>query len=66
MDDGIISGTISSPIKDSEAKALPYLQACIKEGLRLFPPTSALLSKRVPPGGDTLNGVFLPGGTDIG
>lgn len=57
---------ISSPIKDSEARALPYLQACIKEGLRLFPPVTGLFDKIVPPEGDTFNDLFLPGGTEIG
>ena len=66
IDEAVNNSRISNPIKDSEARALPYLQACIKEGLRIFPPTVGLLSKRVPPEGDTLNGVFLPGGTDIG
>lgn len=61
-----MKGCISNPIQDSEAKALPYLQACIKEGLRLHPPTTALLNKTVPTEGDHLNGVFLPGGTEIG
>ena len=45
---------------------MPYLQAVIKEGLRIFPPAVGLVSKDVPPGGDTFNGVFLPEGTKIG
>jgi cytochrome P450 len=56
----------SSPIKESEAKTMPYLQAIIKEGLRLWPPVTGLSSKTVPPGGDTFNGIFIPGGTDVG
>jgi cytochrome P450 len=60
------SANISSPIKDSEARNLPYLQAVIKEGLRVFPPIPGLLSKEVPPEGDTINGKFVPGGTKIG
>jgi cytochrome P450 len=66
LNDGIKSGRISSPIKDSEAKQLPYLQACIKEALRLWPPITGLLQKVVPPEGDTFNGTFIPGGTFIG
>lgn len=58
---------ISSPIiTDAEARKLPYLQAIIKEGLRIWPPIAALLSKEVPAGGDVLNGLFVPGGTRIG
>ena len=60
------NGSISSPIQDSEARELPYLQACIKEGLRFFPPVTGLFDMVVPPEGDTFNGVFLPGGTEIG
>jgi cytochrome P450 len=60
------SAPISSPIQDSEARKLPYLQAVIKEGLRIFPPVVGLLSKEVPPGGDVINNKFVPGGTKIG
>lgn len=53
-------------IKDAEAKKMPYLQAVIKEGLRIFPPVTGLMSKMVPPGGDTYDGMFIPEGTQIG
>jgi cytochrome P450 len=62
----ISSSTLSSPISDAEAKKLPYLQAVIKEGLRIYPPVAGLMAKKVPPGGDTINGMFVPGGTQIG
>ena len=62
----IATSAISSPIRDAEAQRLPYLQTVIKEGLRIHPPLAVLMSKEVPPGGDTLNGVFVPGGTKIG
>ncbi|CRG91690.1 Alpha-galactosidase 3 [Talaromyces islandicus] len=57
---------VSSPIRDSEARALPYLQAIIKEGLRIWPPVVGLMAKEVPPEGDTIDGKFIPGGTNIG
>lgn len=66
IDAGIASGAISSPIKDSEARKLPYLQACIKEGLRIWPPVTGVMTKTVPEGGDTLDGYFVPGGTEVG
>lgn len=53
-------------ITDTEARAMPYLQAVIKEGLRIFPPVVGLMAKEVPQGGDTFKGVFLPGGTKVG
>ncbi|OCL11726.1 cytochrome P450 [Glonium stellatum] len=65
-DDGIRTGRISSPIRNSEARQLQYLQACIKEALRLWPPITGLLQKVVPPEGDTIDGKFVPGGTFIG
>jgi cytochrome P450 len=60
-------GLISNPvITFEEAKALPYLQACVKEGLRIWPPVMGLMQKVVPPAGESLNGQFVPGGTQIG
>lgn len=66
IDTAIRQNSISSPIADAEARRLPYLQAVIKEGLRIYPPVSGLMLKTVPKGGDTLNGMFVPGGTEIG
>ncbi|RDW68159.1 hypothetical protein BP6252_09555 [Coleophoma cylindrospora] len=62
----IDSVPLSSPIQDSEARKLRYLQAVIKEGLRIFPPVTGLMTKVVPPGGDTINSLFIPEGTKIG
>lgn len=53
-------------ISSKNAETLPYLQAVIREGLRIWPPVTGLLPKKVPPKGDTINGVFVPGGTEIG
>ncbi|KAK0617677.1 cytochrome P450 [Immersiella caudata] len=61
----ISSGKISSPIRESEAKSLPYLQAVIRETLRLYP-LPAEFYKEVQPCGDTVAGVYLPGGTWLG
>jgi cytochrome P450 len=66
IDSAIAAGKISSPVQDNEAKRLPYLQAVIKEGLRVNPPASGIASKQVPRGGDFINGIFVPGGTQIG
>jgi cytochrome P450 len=67
IDFAVSNGKISRPVvTDEEARALPYLQAVIREGLRIFPPGTGLASKLVPPEGDTFNGMFLPGGTKIG
>jgi cytochrome P450 len=66
IDAAIGDGKMSSPITDAEAKELPYLQGIIKEGLRRFPPAAGMTPRKVPPGGDTFNGVFIPEGTDVG
>ncbi|KAE9370992.1 cytochrome P450 [Stipitochalara longipes BDJ] len=59
-------GRISSPvISDAEARALPYLQACIKEGIRIWPPLTGLMTKVAPPEGDHFKGVYIPGNTEI-
>ena len=57
---------VSYPIADCEGKQLPYLQACVLEGLRKFPPLSQLRERVVPPEGDIINGHRIPGGTFIG
>ncbi|KAF4333077.1 cytochrome P450 monooxygenase oxidoreductase [Fusarium beomiforme] len=59
-------GTISDPIKFSEANQLPYLQAVIKEGLRMHPATGLSLGRVVPPEGSTLAGQYFPPGTVVG
>lgn len=59
-------GRLSSPITDEEARGLPYLQAVIKEGLRVFPPVTGLMPTFVPPGGDVIRGIPVPEGTEIG
>ncbi|KAK3689051.1 cytochrome P450 [Podospora appendiculata] len=62
----IDTAKLSTPIRNAEAQALPYLQAVIHEGLRVFPPIgSALAYKNVPAGGDTIAGCALPAGTRV-
>ncbi|KAI1075518.1 putative benzoate 4-monooxygenase cytochrome P450 [Whalleya microplaca] len=66
IDEAIVQGKISSPIRESEAKTLPYLQAVIKEGLRRFSPITQLRERVVPPSGDTFDGKSIPAGTFVG
>lgn len=49
-------GEISDPIKFSEADKLPYLQAVLKEGLRMHPATGLSLGRVVPSQGADLAG----------
>ena len=66
IEKAITEGVVSYPIQETEARQLPYLQACILEGLRKHPPLSQLRERIVPPGGDTIEGRHIPGGTYIG
>jgi cytochrome P450 len=53
-------------ISHKRAKNLPYLEACVREGIRLYQPIFQLRERVVPPGGDEINGYRIPGGTFIG
>ena len=66
IDEAIAKSAISSPVRDSEAKQLPYLQACITEGLRKFPPITLLRERVAPLEGDFVLGHHVPAGTNIG
>ncbi|KAK3054048.1 hypothetical protein LTR09_004826 [Extremus antarcticus] len=71
VNSAIEAGKISRPvIKDSEARELSYLQACIKEGLRVYPPVTGLMAKLAPEGGVTVDvdgtQKYIPAGTQIG
>jgi cytochrome P450 len=59
------ASAVSTPITWTQTQTLPYLQSVVRESLRLWHPFCALGSKRVPPGGDNVNGFWVPGGTDI-
>ncbi|KAF3402541.1 Cytochrome P450 momooxygenase gsfF [Talaromyces pinophilus] len=48
------------------ARDMPYLQACIQEGLRCHPAVGMSLPRVVPPGGLAVNGVHIPGGIVAG
>ncbi|KAF2122225.1 cytochrome P450 [Lophiotrema nucula] len=44
---------------------LPYLNACIEEVLRIHPPVPAGPPRVVPPGGDFIDGHWVPGGVTV-
>ena len=56
-------------VSDATLRNLPYLQAVVREGLRVHPPVTDPVPKLVPKGGDhvAIDGkqYFLPGGTNI-
>ncbi|KAJ6125871.1 hypothetical protein N7471_010364 [Penicillium samsonianum] len=49
-----------------ETQAMPYLQAVIKESLRVHPATGFPMFRVVPQGGEVLAGQFFPEGTNVG
>lgn len=64
------TGTKKTPnteiISTDQLESLPYLSACIKEGLRLHPPATGYLEKQAPEGGDDLpDGRHIPEGTGL-
>ncbi|KAF2012093.1 cytochrome P450 monooxygenase-like protein [Aaosphaeria arxii CBS 175.79] len=44
---------------------LEFLNACLHEGLRIYPPVPTGFPRVVPAGGDTISGVYVPGGTSV-
>jgi cytochrome P450 len=65
VDAAVKDGRItSSPISDAEAKRLPYLQAVIKEGLRIWPPVSGLMPK-ICDTEQVVCGKTIPPGTNV-
>ncbi|TRX95787.1 hypothetical protein FHL15_003341 [Xylaria flabelliformis] len=50
----------------SEVCNLPYLDACVQEGIRLHPPFSFHFERVVPRGGIEVLGKYLPEGTVVG
>ena len=49
-------------INAASTAPLKYLHAVALEGLRMYPPLPFALPRVVPPGGDTVDGHFLPAG----
>ncbi|OAQ66104.1 cytochrome P450 [Pochonia chlamydosporia 170] len=63
---GLEHGTLSRTPKWAEVKGMPYLDAVLKESMRILPIASWGLDRIVPPGGATIAGQFIPGGTVVG
>ncbi|KIW22183.1 uncharacterized protein PV07_12094 [Cladophialophora immunda] len=66
LDDAVANGKISSPVKYAEAIELPFLCACIKEGMRLHPSVGLTMPRLVPRGGLDLGGYHIPEGYRVG
>ncbi|OAL44002.1 cytochrome P450 [Pyrenochaeta sp. DS3sAY3a] len=60
-------GALSAPcVSWAEAQKLPYLDAVVKEALRIHPPVGMMLERVVPEGGITIYGHYFRGGTLLG
>ncbi len=58
---------LSQPITYKKCESLPYLTAVIKETLRMYSASPAVLPRVVPPGGLSIGDkFFLPAGTEVG
>ena len=61
------SSKVSHPFPTySEVRNLPYLDACVQEGVRMHPPFALPFERVVPKGGITILGHFIPEGTAVG
>ncbi|KAM7207210.1 Cytochrome P450 [Naviculisporaceae sp. PSN 640] len=62
---GLATTSSSGIISDHATYKLPYLQAVIKEGIRIVPPATGWMNKQPPKGGAEIHGYFIPEGTQI-
>ncbi|XPS73592.1 hypothetical protein M3J09_005736 [Ascochyta lentis] len=62
----IVNANLTSEIVSyADASRLPFLQACLKEGLRMFPPVPFGLARVVPATGVTIGGRYFEPGTQL-
>lgn len=66
IDNAVAKGELSSPVKYAEAIQLPFLCACIKEGMRLHPSVGLTMPRHAPQGGLQLSGHYVPEGYRVG
>jgi cytochrome P450 len=67
IDEASRTSKFSSPVPQYEEVLAhcPYYVACVRESMRLNPPTPTIFPRLVPEGGMELNGLFVPAGTEV-
>ncbi|KAL4926772.1 cytochrome P450 [Aspergillus undulatus] len=67
IDAAFATNQLSAPhVAYNEAVKLPYLVACIKEGIRMHPITGVSFPRHAPAAGCQVGGFFIPGNARIG
>ncbi|KAE8331462.1 cytochrome P450 [Aspergillus sergii] len=67
IDAAVQCNQLSTPhISYNEAIKLPYLTACIREGIRMHPITGVSFPRHAPPSGCMINGHYIPANARIG
>ena len=67
IDEADRQGILSNPITYKQTKEnIPYIEAVMKESLRIHPGIGLLLERHVPEGGAEICGQYIPGGTIVG
>ncbi|KAI2629804.1 cytochrome P450 [Hypoxylon sp. NC1633] len=66
LQDELLQAELPEIPRFSQASKLPFLNAVIKESMRLFPVSNWPLERLVPEGGVTIAGMFFPERTSVG
>lgn len=62
----VAAAGLGTPVPYADAARLPYLDAVVKEAMRLHPSVGMSLPREVPHGGHELAGAWFEGGTKVG
>lgn len=66
IDEADAKNQLSEIVTFAESQKLPYMQACLKEAMRMHPAVGLALERIVPSEGCDIDGYHIPSGTVIG
>lgn len=66
IDDYYEKNELAKPITYNQTQQLEYLKAVVKESTRLLPSINYQLLRYAPDAGMTVDGKYIPGGTEVG